>query len=156
MKFIADLHLHSKYSRATSRDMEVETLSAWAKRKGIKVLGTGDFTHPLHLLDLKAKLRPLGNGLFVRKEDPEGTQFILSGEVSNMFSQGGKGRRIHTLIFVPSLEAADRINSKLGRFGKTSSDGRPIFGFSSKDLLKMILDSSPDCLLIPAHAWTPW
>ncbi len=156
MKFIADLHLHSKYSRATSREMEVETLSVWAKRKGIKVLGTGDFTHPLHLLDLKAKLRPLGNGLFVLQEDPEGTQFMLTGEVSNMFTQGGKGRRIHTLIFVPSFEAAERISSKLGRFGKTSSDGRPIFGFSAKDLLKMILDSSPDCLLIPAHAWTPW
>ena len=77
MKFIADLHLHSKYSLATSRDMEVETLSLWAKRKGIKVLGTGDFTHPLHFLDLKAKLKPLGNGFFVLREDPEGTQFIL-------------------------------------------------------------------------------
>ena len=89
MKFIADLHIHSKYSRATSREMEVETLSVWAKRKGIKVLGTGDFTHPLHLLDLKAKLHPLGNGLFVLRQDPEGTQFMLTGEVSNMFSQGG-------------------------------------------------------------------
>ena len=156
MKFIADLHLHSKYSRATSREMEVETLSAWARRKGIKVLGTGDFTHPLHFLDLKSKLRPLGNGLFVLKEDPEGTHFMLSGEVSNMFTQGGRGRRVHTLIFAPSFEVVERINSKLGKFGKISSDGRPIFGFSAKDLLKMILDIAPDCLLIPAHAWTPW
>ncbi len=156
MKFIADLHLHSKYSRATSRDMEVETLSLWAKRKGIKLLGTGDFTHPLYFLDLKSKLQPLGNGLHTLKEDPEGTHFMLTAEVSNMFTQGGKGRRIHTLIFAPSFEVVERINSKLGKFGKIASDGRPIFGFSAKDLLKMILDLSPDCLLIPAHAWTPW
>ncbi|MDH4266915.1 MAG: endonuclease Q family protein [Deltaproteobacteria bacterium] len=156
MKFIADLHLHSKYSRATSREMEVETLSLWAKRKGIKLLGTGDFTHPLYFLDLKSKLRPLGNGLLARPEDPEGTHFMLTAEVSNMFTQGGKGRRVHTLIFAPSLEVVERINARLGKLGKISSDGRPIFGFSAKDLVKMVLDISPDCLLIPAHAWTPW
>jgi uncharacterized protein (TIGR00375 family) len=156
MKFIADLHLHSKYSRATSREMEVETLSLWAKRKGIKLLGTGDFTHPLYLLDLKSKLRPLGSGLFARPEDPEGTHFMLTAEVSNMFTQGGKGRRVHTLIFAPSFEVVERINAQLGKLGKISSDGRPIFGFSAKDLVKMVLDVSPDCLLIPAHAWTPW
>ena len=156
MKFIADLHLHSKYSRATSREMEVETLSLWAKRKGIKLLGTGDFTHPLYLLDLKSKLRPLGSGLFAQPEDPDGTHFMLTAEVSNMFTQGGKGRRVHTLIFAPSFEVVERINAQLGKLGKISSDGRPIFGFSAKDLVKMVLDVSPDCLLIPAHAWTPW
>jgi uncharacterized protein (TIGR00375 family) len=156
MKFIADLHLHSKYSRATSQDMEVKTLALWAKRKGIKLLGTGDFTHPLYFLDLKTKLAPLGNGLFVLKEDPEGTHFMLTVEVSNMYRQGGKSRRIHTLIFAPSFEVAERINTRLSKYGKTGSDGRPIFGFSAKDLLKMILDLSPECLLIPAHAWTPW
>ena len=156
MKFIADLHLHSKYSRATSRDMEVETLALWAKRKGIKLLGTGDFTHPLYFLELQSKLRPLGNGLFTLKEDPEGTHFLLSAEVSNMYTQGGRGRRVHTLIFAPSFEVVERINAHLGRLGKVSSDGRPIFGFSAKDLVKMILDISPDCLLIPAHVWTPW
>jgi uncharacterized protein (TIGR00375 family) len=156
MKFIADLHLHSKYSRATSREMEVETLSLWAKRKGIKLLGTGDFTHPLYLLDLKSKLRPLGNGLLAQPEDPDSTHFMLTAEVSNMFTQGGRGRRVHTLIFAPSFEVVERINAQLGKFGKISSDGRPIFGFSAKDLVKMVLDISPDCLLIPAHAWTPW
>jgi uncharacterized protein (TIGR00375 family) len=156
MKFIADLHLHSKYSRATSRDMEVDTLALWAKRKGIKLLGTGDFTHPLYLLELKAKLEPTGKGLYTLKSDPEGTHFILSAEVSNIYSQGGKGRRIHTLILAPSFEAVDRINGKLSRYGKTSSDGRPIFGFTAKDLVRMILDLSPESLLIPAHAWTPW
>jgi uncharacterized protein (TIGR00375 family) len=156
MKFIADLHLHSKYSRATSRDMEVETLALWAKRKGIKLLGTGDFTHPLYFLELKSKLRSLGNGLFVLKEDPQGTHFMLTAEVSNMFTQGGRGRRVHTLIFAPSFEVVERINSQLGKLGRLGSDGRPIFGFSAKDLLKMVLDISPDCLVIPAHAWTPW
>ncbi len=156
MKFIADLHIHSKYSRATSRDMEVETLSLWAKRKGIQLLGTGDFTHPLYFLELKSKLEPLGNGLFVLKNDPEGTRFMLTAEVSNMFPQGGRGRRIHTLIFAPSFEAVERINGKLSKYGKVGSDGRPIFGFSAKDLIKMILDLSPESLLIPAHVWTPW
>jgi uncharacterized protein (TIGR00375 family) len=136
--------------------MEVETLSLWAKRKGIKLLGTGDFTHPLYLLDLKSKLRPLGSGLLARPEDPDGTHFMLTAEVSNMFTQGGKGRRVHTLIFAPSFEVVERINAQLGKLGKISSDGRPIFGFSAKDLVKMVLDISPDCLLIPAHAWTPW
>ena len=156
MKFIADLHLHSKYSRATSRDMEVENLSLWAKRKGIKLLGTGDFTHPLYLLDLKSKLQPLGSGLLARREDRDGPHFMLTAEVSNMFTQGGKGRRVHTLIFAPSFEVVERMNAQLGKFGKISSDGRPIFGFPVKDLVKMVLDISPDCLLIPAHAWTPW
>jgi uncharacterized protein (TIGR00375 family) len=156
MNFIADLHLHSKYSRATSQEMEVKALALWAKRKGIKLLGTGDFTHPLYFLDLQSKLNPLGNGLFVLKEEPDGTHFILTAEVSNMYSQGGKSRRIHTLIFAPSFEVVEKINTRLAKYGKTGSDGRPIFGFSAKDLLKMILDLSPECLLIPAHAWTPW
>ena len=156
MKFIADLHLHSKYSRATSQEMEVKALALWAKRKGIKLLGTGDFTHPLYFLDLKSKLNPLGNGLFVLKEEPDGTHFMLTAEVSNMYSQGGKSRRIHTLIFAPSFEVVEKVNTRLAKYGKTGSDGRPIFGFSAKDLLKMILDLSPECLLIPAHAWTPW
>ena len=156
MKFIADLHLHSRYSRATSQEMEVKTLALWARRKGIKLLGTGDFTHPLYFLDLKSKLNPLGNGLFTLNEDPEGAHFMLTAEVSNMYTQGGKSRRIHTLIFGPSFEAVERINTRLAKYGKTGSDGRPIFGFSAKDLLKMILDISSECLIIPAHAWTPW
>src|SRR4030043_2243640 len=156
MRFIADFHIHSKYSRATSKDMEVETLAQWAKKKGITLLGTGDFTHPTYLAELRAKLEPLGNGLLKLKKGDQEIRYILTTEVSNMFTQGGKGRRIHTLIFAPSFEVVERINSKLAKFGKIASDGRPIFGFSAKDLLKMIVDLSPDCLLIPAHAWTPW
>ena len=156
MKFIADLHLHSRYSRATSQEMEVKTLALWARRKGIRLLGTGDFTHPLYFLDLKSKLNQLGNGLFTLKEDPESAHFMLTAEVSNMYTQAGKSRRIHTLIFAPSFEAVERINTRLSKYGKTGSDGRPIFGFSAKDLLKMILDISSECLIIPAHIWTPW
>ncbi len=156
MRFIADFHLHSKYSRATSKDMEVETLARWAKKKGIALLGTGDFTHPAYFLELQSKLVPTGNGLFQLRKGDEDVRFILTTEVSNIYSQGGRGRRIHTLLFVPSFEVAEAIRSRLGNFGKLSSDGRPIFGFPAKELVKMILDISEDCLIIPAHAWTPW
>ncbi len=156
MRFIADFHLHSKYSRATSKDMEVETLARWAKKKGIALLGTGDFTHPTYFAELQSKLVSSGDGLFQLKKGDEGVRFILTTEVSNIYSQGGKVRRIHNLLFAPSFEVAEAIRSKLGHFGKLSSDGRPIFRFSAKELLKMILDISEDCLLVPAHAWTPW
>lgn len=156
MRFIADFHLHSKYSRATSKDMEIETLARWAKKKGIALLGTGDFTHPTYFAELRSKLDPLGNGLFKLKEGDQGIYYILTTEVSNIYSQDGKVRRIHNLIFAPGFEVAEAIRSKLGTLGKLSSDGRPIFGFSAKELVKMILDISSDCLIIPAHAWTPW
>jgi len=156
MRFIADFHIHSKYSRATSKDMEVETLAQWAKKKGITLLGTGDFTHPTYFAELRAKLEPLGNGLLKLKKGDQEIRYILTTEVSNMYTQGGKGRRIHTLIFAPSFEVVEAIRSKLGNLGKLSSDGRPIFTFTVKELVKMILDISPDCLIIPAHAWTPW
>ncbi len=156
MRFIADFHLHSKYSRATSKEMEVETLARWAKKKGISLLGTGDFTHPTYFAELRSKLEPLGNGLLQLRKGDQGIRYILTTEVSNIYSQGGKVRRILNLIFAPSFEVVEAIRSKLGNLGKLSSDGRPIFSFTSKDLVKMILDISPDCLIIPAHAWTPW
>ena len=156
MRFIADFHLHSKFSRATSKDMEVETLARWGKKKGISLLGTGDFTHPTYFVELRSKLVPLGNGLFELKKGEKGVEFILTTEVSNIYTQGGKVRRIHNLIFAPSFEVVEAIRSKLGNLGKLSSDGRPIFSFTAKELVKMILDISVDCLIIPAHAWTPW
>jgi uncharacterized protein (TIGR00375 family) len=156
MRFIADFHLHSKFSRATSKDMEVETLARWGKKKGISLLGTGDFTHPTYFAELRSKLIPSGNGLFELKKGEKGIQFILTTEVSNIYTQGGKVRRIHNLIFAPGFEVAEAIRSKLGNLGKLSSDGRPIFSFTSKELIKMILDISTDCMIIPAHAWTPW
>jgi uncharacterized protein (TIGR00375 family) len=156
MRFFADFHLHSKYSRATSKAMEVESLARWAKKKGITLLGTGDFTHPTYFVELKAKLAPLGNGLFELKNGDKGVKFLLTTEVSNIYRQDGKVRRIHTLLFAPSFEVAEAIRSKLGNLGKLSSDGRPIFSFTAKDLAKMILTISEECMIIPAHAWTPW
>ena len=156
MRFIADFHIHSRYSRATSKDMEVETLARWAKKKGITLLGTGDFTHPTYFAELRAKLEPLGNGLLQLKKEDQGIRFILTSEVSNIYTQNGKMRRIHTLIFAPSFEVVEAIRSKLGSLGKLSSDGRPIFSFTAKELMKMILNISSDCLIIPAHVWTPW
>jgi len=156
MRFIADFHLHSKYSRATSKEMDVEALARWAKKKGISLLGTGDFTHPTYFAELRSKLEPLGNGLLQLKKGDQGIRYILTTEVSNIYTEGGKVRRIHNLIFAPGFEVAEAIRSKLGNLGKLSSDGRPIFSFTSKDLVKMILDISSDCLIIPAHAWTPW
>lgn len=154
--FIADLHIHSKYSRATSKDMEVTTLYKWAKWKGIKILGTGDFTHPHYLAELKKDLEPLGNGLFKLKNKGDEVYFMLTSEVSNIFSAQGKGRRIHTLILAPSFEVVDKINKQFSRRGDLLADGRPTFGFNLKELVKMVLDVSSDCLLVPAHAWTPW
>ncbi len=154
--FLADFHIHSKYSRATSRDMEPEGISRVARLKGIKVVGTGDFTHPGYLRDLKEKLVPDGSGLFVCRDDPEGTKFILTAEVSNIFTQGGRNRRIHTVLFAPDLETVSDIQDRLGRIGNISSDGRPIFGFPVKELVRLVMDANPECFVVPAHIWTPW
>jgi len=156
MRIVADLHIHSKYSRATSREMEVETLARWAKWKGVNLLGTGDFTHPTYFAELRAKLQPQGNGLFTLKRGDPNVHFMLTVEVANVYSEGGRQRRIHTLIFAPSLEVAARVNAVLGRLGLLAGDGRPMFGCSARDLARMVLDVSPDCALVPAHAWTPW
>lgn len=159
MRIIADLHIHSRHSRATSPEMNLNMLSHWARIKGINLLGTGDFTHPAHLGSIEELLEPTGAGLFVlkeRKSDPEPTHFMLTAEVSNIYKQGALTRKIHNLIFAPSIEAVRKMNSTFARLGNINSDGRPIFGFSAEDLIKIVLDASPDCMLIPAHAWTPW
>lgn len=156
MRIVADLHIHSRYSRATSRDMQVETLARWARWKGVTLLGTGDFTHPTYLAELRAKLEPTGNGLFSLKRGPRDVHFVLTVEISNVYAQGGRQRRIHTLVFAPSFEVAARLNRVLGRHGKLASDGRPMLGSSARDLALMVLEVSPDCALVPAHAWTPW
>jgi uncharacterized protein (TIGR00375 family) len=152
MPVIADLHLHSKFSRATSRDMDVETLAAWGGLKGITVLGTGDFTHPVWLRELKAKLTPTGHGLFTH-----GAQhFMLTVEVSNIYPQGGRLRKIHNIILAPGFEVVDRINAVLARFGSLMADGRPTLSLPSDKLAEYVMEISPDCMLIPAHVWTPW
>jgi len=154
-RIIADLHVHSSYSRATSREMNVASMALWAKKKGINLLGTGDFTHPAHFANLKAALKPAENGLYVTSLEPS-VFFMLTTEISTIYSYKGRMRRIHNIIMVPSIEVAEKITSTLRRHGNLSSDGRPILGTPAKDLIKIVLDISPDCLFVPAHAWTPW
>ena len=156
MKFIADFHLHSKYSRATSKDMDLENLNKWAKIKGIKVLGTGDFTHPEWFKNLKEKLKPAETGLFQLKKSGDETRFILTAEISCIYSKGGKVRKIHLIIFAPTFESVEKINVKLGRIGNVKSDGRPILGLDAKEVVKIALEASKECLVIPAHCMTPW
>ncbi|MCX6775623.1 MAG: endonuclease Q family protein [Candidatus Micrarchaeota archaeon] len=152
MQFIADFHIHSKYSRATSPSMDVESISKYAKIKGISLVGTGDFTHPLWLEELKQKLKPLGNGLF----DYDGTLFMLTSEVNNFFHSGGKLKQVHNILFAPSFEVVEQINELIGRKGDLRSDGRPSLGMSAADLVELVMGVSKDCAIVPAHVWTPW
>lgn len=155
MRIIADFHIHSKYSRATSKEMVLPEISKWAKLKGIDLVGTGDFTHPLWLGHIKQELKEDGSGLLSTK-DGKDPKFILTGEVSSIYTQAGKVRKVHTIIFVRDIKTASKINEKLTGIGNLYSDGRPIIGLSAKDLAKIILDINPNSLIIPAHAWTPW
>ena len=160
MKFIADFHIHSKYSRAVSPMMDIGNLDNWAKIKGIKVLGTGDFTHPKWFEEIKNELSPAERGLFKLKKGvpsgPSGTRFILTSEISCIYSKGGKVRKIHIIVFAPSIDAVEKINFKLNQIGNLHSDGRPILGLDAKELTKIVLDADKNCLVVPAHAWTPW
>jgi DNA helicase II / ATP-dependent DNA helicase PcrA len=151
-KFTADFHIHSKYSRATSKDMDLDHISCWAKIKGIDVIGTGDFTHPAWFKELKAKLIRAQDGMY----DYKGTRFILTAEVSNIYTKYGKGRRIHNIILAPDIDSAEKVKNALSKRGNILSDGRPIFGFDAKDLVKICMDISNDIMIIPAHIWTPW
>ncbi len=165
MRFIADLHVHSHYSRATSKDMSPEGIWKWAQLKGITVIGTGDFTHPGWLKELQKKLEPAGNGLFrlKKKYQPDGVpdsckadvSFILSAEISCIYRKNEKTRKVHAVVLSPDLASAARLNASLSKIGNLKSDGRPILGLDAKELLRMTLDASPDNLFIPAHAWTP-
>lgn len=165
MKIIADLHIHSPYARAVSKEMTLENLDYWAKLKGINVIGTGDFTHPAWMREIKTKLEPAEAGLYklkpgikpqVQGVSRQETRFVLTVEISSIYSKGGKVRRIHNLIFAPSLEAAEKINTTLGWYGNLKSDGRPILGLDSKELVKIVLNIDARCMIVPAHCWTPW
>lgn len=157
METIADLHIHSKYSRACSPLLVPENLARWADKKGIHVLGTGDFTHPAWLKQLKDELVEDRPGLFKLKKVNFKARFILTTEISCIYKRGGKTRRVHNCILAPSFAAVDSIVSQLEkRKCNLRSDGRPVIGVDSEDLLKMAQEASPDCMLIPAHAWTPW
>ena len=136
--------------------MTLENLDVWAKKKGIQVMGTGDFTHPQWFSEIKTKLEPAEPGLFRLEGTDSPTRFILTAEISSIYSKGGKVRRIHNIIFSPSIETAEKINTTLGLIGNLKSDGRPILGLDAKKLLEIILKIDPRCVLVPAHAWTPW
>jgi DNA helicase II / ATP-dependent DNA helicase PcrA len=167
--FIADLHIHSRFSRACSKDCDIEHLSWWALRKGLTVLGTGDFTHPAWAAELKDTLVEAEPGLFRIRPDLErrlhrdtpascaGTvRFMLSVEISTIYRRDERTRKVHHLLYAPSFEAADRITAALAKIGNLASDGRPILGLDSRDLLEITLEAGPGCFLVPAHVWTPW
>jgi len=148
---IADLHIHSRYSRATSQEMVVPKIVEYAKLKGIGMVGTGDFTHPAWLKELKANLE-YRDGIY----EYGGIRFVLNVEVNNIYTRQGRLRRVHNLIFAPDFQTVDRINQYLGRFGKLESDGRPILSLDTYDMYKALLDISPAVFMIPSHIWTPW
>ena len=166
MKIITDLQINSKYSRAVSQQMAIPHIWEWSKRKGIGLVATGDWTHPLWMREIKTNLEEMGSGLLKLKSNQtekqwnngdEGPYFLLATEISSIYSQGGKLRRIHNLIWSPSIAIAEKINKELlGRGANLMSDGRPIVGLTSMEIAELVFSVDPNCLLIPAHAWTPW
>ncbi len=166
MRFIGDFHIHSHYSIATSKNLTPEYIDYWARIKGITVVGTGDFTHPGWLAELEEKLYPVGSGLYVLKSEyrkrtdvllPEhDVRFLLTAEISSIYKKGDSVRKVHNLIFAPNFSIARRIQGKLGKIGNITSDGRPILGLDSRDLLEIALESSEQCFFVPSHIWTPW
>lgn len=169
--FIADLHIHSRYSRATSKSLTIQKLAAWAEIKGLSVIATGDFTHPGWMKEIEDNLSQMDNGLLRLKEkSPLNSQinftldyplyssvhFILCSEISSIYKKNGKIRKIHNLVFMPSVEKAKEFNKKLENIGNLSSDGRPILGIPSDELLDIVLNVDPKAFLVPAHIWTPW
>jgi len=169
MRFIADLHIHSRFSRATSKQLDVPNLHAWARRKGVAVLGTGDCIHPAWLPELEEQLVEDGDGLYRARDDVaraadaevpaacgDGPRFVLQTEISNIYKAGGKVRKVHNLILLPDLAAAARLAARLDAIGNIRSDGRPILGLDSRDLLEIALEADPRSIFIPAHVWTPW
>lgn len=169
MKFVADLHIHSHYSRATSKNLNFEHLSKWAQLKGVQVVGTGDIAHPGWLKEMREKLEPAEDGLFrlkeeyaasIKKEVPKAcrgiVRFMLAGEISNIYKKNERVRKIHNVVFLPTFEAVEKFQSELEKIGNIRSDGRPILGLDARDLLEIVLNTDPRGYLIPAHIWTPW
>ena len=153
MKTIADLQVHSKYSRATSKDLDIQNLEKYAKIKGINLLGTGDITHPGWLKELKAGLREDGTGIL---KSESGFNFVLQGEISNIYTQDGKARRIHNLLLAKNFDVVQQIQDALKKKGRIDYDGRPIFGFNCIELVEMMKKIDDKIEIIPAHVWTPW
>lgn len=163
--YLADLHIHSKYSRATSRDCDLPHLELWGRRKGLQLLGTGDFTHPAWRKEMEEQLLPTGDGTYLLREslllpdetagNPPSPRFVVSGEISSIYKKNGKTRKVHNVILLPGLEEAKMLADKLEAIGNIHSDGRPILGLDSRDLLEITLETCPDAVFIPAHIWTP-
>ena len=172
MQIIADLHIHSRFSRACSRDLTLENIATTCAAKGVNVVATGDFTHPEWFKEMKEKLAEKEKGLYVLKSkihpvirrgaqsddwaNSKQTRFLCSTEISCIYSKGGKVRRLHIVVLAPSLEAVEKINLALGKIGNLKSDGRPILGLDAKKLAEIVLGIDEKCLIIPAHIWTPW
>lgn len=149
--YIADLHIHSKYSLATSKEMDVPTLAKWAKIKGISLLGTGDFTHPKHFAEIKRALKEEREGIYAC----DGTDFVLQAEVSNIYRRNDKTRKVHNILFAPTFETAAKVNNALSSYGKLASDGRPILKLDCREMAKILFGIDPDIMIVPGHAWTP-
>lgn len=169
MKFIADFHVHSRFSRATAKNSDFENLYISAQLKGLSVIGTGDFTHPGWFAEIKEKLIPAEPGMFRLKDEisrlcdqevptscRRKVRFMLVSEISNIYKKNNKTRKNHNLVFLSDLNQAENFNSKLDKIGNIKSDGRPILGLDARDLLEMLLETSDQAFLIPAHIWTPW
>jgi PHP family Zn ribbon phosphoesterase len=169
VRYIADLHIHSPYSRATSKSSNLAGLAAWSAVKGIDVIGTGDFTHPGWFRELRENLKPAEPGFFKLKngdipqileavptDKARNCRFILTAEISSIYKSHGSVRKIHNILFVPDFDSASKINTRLASIGNIESDGRPILGLDAHDLLEIVLESAPDGFLVPAHIWTPW
>ncbi len=153
MKIISDLHIHSRFSRATSKALDIKNLEKWAKIKGVNLLGTGDFTHPEWIKELKKELVEDGSGILKTKT---GFPFVLSTEISLMYSQGNKGRKIHNVILAPNFEVVQQITDYLKKRGRVDYDGRPIFGIKCPEFVESLKQISDKIEIIPAHIWTPW
>lgn len=161
MYYYTDLHIHSKYSRATSRSLNLEELAIWSKKKGLSLIGTGDFTHPAWFAEIKDKLVPTDDGTFMLKPEIEreigaNVKFILTVEISTIYKKWDKTRKVHHVVFVPDLQSAEIFRNKLDAIGNIKSDGRPILGLDSRNLLETVLESGENSFIIPAHIWTPW
>lgn len=158
MQVVTDLQIHSRFSRAVSKQMVIPTIAEWARKKGIDIVATGDWTHPVWSRELKANLEEAGGGLYkVIGQEQDSPLFLLSTEVSSIYSQAGIARRIHTLIFAPNFDVVEKINKELTKRGANLlSDGRPMMGLSAKIVAEIALGIDERVLIIPAHAWTPW
>ena len=162
--YIGDLHIHSRFSRATSKDGDPEHLEFMARKKGIHILGTGDFTHPTWRAELMEKLEPAEDGLYVLKEEyrihqegvpEEKPRFLVTGEISSIYKKNERVRKVHSLLLLPGLEEAEALSRRLELIGNIHSDGRPILGLDCRDLLEIMLETCPEAVYVPAHIWTP-